>query len=263
MIQVPRWQRRLATPGARLKPLADNADRYAVYPHGDQRRRPLARIDRQTFLKARGDGLITETEPGAYGLAVAVTTLAERSTGDFQSYHAQPVERNFIDDAGRITQRDVNLAHSPLARWLKPDAKTGAAWLSREEFEAGERLRADYSRSVLVERVTSDWGGYKAPVRTGRSRAKEDAPMSAMDARDRVLDALDAVGPGLNTMLSAVCLSETGLESAELAANWPRRSGRAILKIALQRLALHYGLLRMSDLSPSGLLPSECGQSSR
>lgn len=263
MTLVPRWLRRLATPGARLKPVSGETQGYAVYPQGGRRRRPLARIDRHTFLRARGDGLITEVEPDEYVLAVAVATLAERSSGDFRSIHAQPVEQNFIDDAGQITRRTVNLAYSPLARWLKPDPRTGSAWLSPEEFDAGERLRADYTRSVLVDRVTSDWEGYKAPVRTGRSRTREDAPTSAMDAKDRVLDALDAVGPGLNSMLSAVCLTETGLEAAERAANWPRRSGKAILKLALQRLAIHYGMLRMSDLSPPRPLPSGCAQSSR
>ncbi|WP_394694170.1 DUF6456 domain-containing protein [Hyphobacterium sp.] len=213
-------------------------------------------------MRARGEGLIAEMDAGEYGLAVTLSTLAERSVGDFRSSRAQSVSRNFIDEAGRISQRDINLADSPLARWLKPDPRTGLAWLSQVEFDAGERLRDDYSRSVLVERVTPDWEGYMAPVRTGRSRAKEDAPMSAMDARDRVIDALDAVGPGLDTMLSAVCLTETGLEAAERAANWPRRSGKAILKLALQRLAIHYGMVRACNLSPMPRFQNESAQSS-
>lgn len=249
MTALPKWQRRLAMPGAALKPVTGEGGTYGVFPKGDQRRRPVAILDRQTFLRARADGVIVEAARECYRLARSADVLSQRRAGNFKTSHAVTHKKAFIDEDGRIAQREVNLAESPLARWVKPDPGTGTCWLTQEEFDAGERLRADYHRSVLADRITSDWDGYLAPVRTGRARAREEAPLSAQDAKDRVLNALAAAGPGLDRILSAVCLRETGLEAAEQADNWPRRSGKAILKLALQRLAIHYGMIRKAEIS--------------
>lgn len=249
MTGLPKWQKRLAIPGAVLKPLSGDGSAYGVFPRGDQRRRPLARLERQSVLRARAEGLITEMAPDCFRLAQTPDILSQRRRGNYQTQHAVRQRKRFIDADGHIAQRDVNLAESPLARWMKPDRRTGTSWLTPEEFEAGERLRADYHRSVLADRITSDWDGYLAPVRSGRPRAREAAPLSAQDAKDRVMSALAAAGPGLDRIVSAVCLRETGLEAAEQADNWPRRSGKAMLKLALQRLAIHYGMIRKADIS--------------
>lgn len=249
MTTLPKWQRRLAIPDAVLKPISGEGEAYGVFPRGDQRRRPLARVERQTVLQARAEGVIVEAAPDCFRLVESPDVLSQRRDGNFQAFHSVPLKKVFIDEAGRIEQREVNLADSPLARWMKPDPGTGTCWLTQEEFEAGERLRADYHRSVLTDRITSDWEGYLAPVKTGRPRAREEAPATAQDAKDRVLTALAAAGPGLDRILSRVCLRETGLEAAEQAENWPRRSGKAILKLALQRLAIHYGMIRKADIS--------------
>ena len=245
---LPKWQRRLAVQGALLKPMSGDDSFYGVFPQGDQRRRPLAKVNREAFLQARAEGVITEIAPHCFDIAVSVSVMADRKDGNYQSSHTVTGERSFIDAAGHIRKRKVSISESPLARWLKQDPKTGVGWLSQEEFDAGERLRADYNRSVLTERITSDWEAYKAPGRSGRGRSREDAPTSALDAKDRVVDALGAVGPGLDRVLSAVCLRQTGLEAAERAENWPRRSGKAILKLALQRLAIHYGILQNANI---------------
>jgi hypothetical protein len=179
-------------------------------------------------------------------LAASASDLAQRRDGDFRTPHQSTVRRNIFEPSGRITSREIDLSGSPLARWAP--GKGGSGWLSQAEFEAGERLRDDYHRSVLSERVTSDWAGYLAPARSGKSRSKEDAPQSALDAKQRVLRALEAVGPGLDGMLSRICLRELGLEAAEAEGGWPSRSGKALLKLALQRLALHYGLVSRKQL---------------
>jgi len=249
-MNLPKWQRRLATTGAQLKHIVGDDHFFGVFPKGDQRRRPVAKIHRDIFVQARADGVIKEVAPQCFELAVSNMTLADRHDGNYQSAHSIPSSRAFISENGDIQRRIVSLSESPLARWLKPDPKTGSSWISQEEFDAGERLRSDYNRSVLMDRFTSDWEAYKAPVQAGRSRSKEDAPSSAIDAKDRVMDALAAVGPGLDRILSAVCLRQSGLEAVEQSQNWPRRSGKAILKLALQGLAIHYGIIRKTDISP-------------
>jgi hypothetical protein len=63
----------------------------------------------------------------------------------------------------------------------------------------------------------------------------------SLAARQRVWRALEHAGPGLSSVLLEVCCLASGLEAAERHLNWPRRSAKLVLLIALQRLAQHYG----------------------
>jgi Domain of unknown function (DUF6456) len=66
----------------------------------------------------------------------------------------------------------------------------------------------------------------------------------ALIAREKFHFALAEVGPELSGILySVVCLA-SGLEQAELRLALPPRSGKAVLALALTRLARHYGLKR-------------------
>jgi hypothetical protein len=62
-----------------------------------------------------------------------------------------------------------------------------------------------------------------------------------MMARTRLNKALAAAGPALADLLFDVCCHLSPLEQVEDARGWARRSGRVVLKIALDRLAAHYG----------------------
>ena len=64
----------------------------------------------------------------------------------------------------------------------------------------------------------------------------------ALASRQRVLQALDAVGPELASILIDVCCHLLGLTEAEKNHGWPQRSGKVILQIALTRLARYYGI---------------------
>ena len=63
-----------------------------------------------------------------------------------------------------------------------------------------------------------------------------------LDAKWRFRAAMAAVGPGLADVLFDVCCHLSGLEEIEQARDWPRRSAKVVLDIALDRLAAHYGL---------------------
>ena len=70
----------------------------------------------------------------------------------------------------------------------------------------------------------------------GRHWHERDLP-----PRDRVSAVLRDLGPGLGDVALRVCCFLEGLETAERRMGWSARSGKVVLKIALQRLAEHYG----------------------
>ena len=126
----------------------------------------------------------------------------------------------------------VNLAESPL-RWLRSRALFDA-----RQFEAGERLRADYERASIAPSVTMRW------VERVDGGGHDDLdPTSAQIAAKRQFDeALTAAGPGLADILWRVVCAGEGLPVAEKALQWPARAGRVVLTLALDRLAAHYGI---------------------
>ncbi|MCB1366035.1 MAG: helix-turn-helix domain-containing protein, partial [Rhodobacteraceae bacterium] len=62
----------------------------------------------------------------------------------------------------------------------------------------------------------------------------------AAAARDRVARALADLGPGLSDVALRCCCHLEGLEQAERRMGWSARSGKIVLRIALQRLRRHY-----------------------
>ena len=56
------------------------------------------------------------------------------------------------------------------------------------------------------------------------------------------MEALAAVGPGLDHWLVEILLRQSAMTDAEHRLNWPSRSGAQALRLALDRLAVHYRL---------------------
>ncbi|MBN9507064.1 MAG: hypothetical protein J0I69_13680 [Altererythrobacter sp.] len=125
----------------------------------------------------------------------------------------------------------VNLAESPLG-WLHAHGH-----LCDRLFDAGERLRADYERAQLAPGLTMRW----EPVRIRGTGHSGLSPTEAqLAARRRFDGAIAAAGKGLEDILwRVVCACET-LPAAEKALDWPARSGKLVLKLALDRVADFY-----------------------
>jgi hypothetical protein len=125
----------------------------------------------------------------------------------------------------------VNVAESPLS-WLHAHGH-----LDDRLYDAGERLRADYERAQLGANVTMRWD----PVRVkGSSEQGLTQTERQVAARSRFDGALREAGRGLEDILwRVVCAGET-LPVAEKALAWPARSGKLVLKLALDRVADFY-----------------------
>ncbi len=153
---------------------------------------------------------------------------------------------------------DFNENENPLMRLYLRKGKRGETYIDAEQFAAGERLRADFDRSMLAPRVTF---GYKEPIAAPgcHFRASDNHVASLTDnalaARDRVHAALQGVGPELSGILYDVVCLAAGLEHAERRLNFPVRSGKVVLALALTRLARHYGLKR-SMRATEGAMPA-------
>lgn len=135
----------------------------------------------------------------------------------------------------------VNDAESPLAWLARRKGADGRPFLAPAQVEAGERFRRDIDQAQLLQRVTANWDASAAAARASGERGLAVSDI-ALDARGRLSRAGDAVGPDLYGLLTDVCGYLKGLETIESERGWPARSGKVVLKIALERLARHYGL---------------------
>ncbi|MEH3108110.1 MAG: DUF6456 domain-containing protein [Sphingomonas fennica] len=138
-------------------------------------------------------------------------------------------ERALPGDAGgrRVT---VNLAESPLG-WL-----AARGLVTPRQQAAGERLRGDWTIAGLGPRVTMRW---EAGARsTGEGL---DPATAQLAAKRRFEGAVAAAGPGMQDIAWRVICDGQGMADAEQALGWPKRAGRLVLSMALDRIADYYG----------------------
>ena len=97
----------------------------------------------------------------------------------------------------------------------------------REDFEIGRLSRCDYGTwdQCLLEAAPE-----VALSKDARQR----------EAVARVAAALRELGPGLGDVALKCCCFLEGLEVTEKSMGWSARSGKIVLRIALQRLKRHY-----------------------
>lgn len=207
------------------------------------RETPVARRVIEAFLthdwiERRGDRLVL-SETGRFRL--------RRAESDSDSFRQQHQVRAIADReiGGVRRQVAINEAESPLG-WLRSRKdRNGRPLIGDAQFDAGERLRADYWFAHMNPQVTANWSAL-APAERSRRGAPANSAMlrdEVLAAKDRVMRALMAVGPETCGVLVDVCCELKGLEEAEKTNGWPQRAGKVVLQIALTRLAKHYGLI--------------------
>jgi hypothetical protein len=235
-------------PGARLPKSAERllASLAAGAPALAAAARTRAAIgDAATLLAAdlaarRDDGSLAVTAAGRAHLARAVLARSPADIEPFRGQHMALARHNIATPEGAAAVT-VDEAESPLAWLARRRGRDGRTLIEPHQFQAGERLRGDFTRAQLMPRTTANW---EAPV--ARERRSGGSALGFSDAvvaaRQRVQHALEAVGPEFSGLLLDICCFLKGLADVERTRGWPARSGKVVLQLALDRLARHYGL---------------------
>ncbi len=254
--EARRILRRLAEPGALLA-IAPDMDKAAVlreFPDGRSTR--TAVVDRAVAQAFALREWISCHRPGrvaCYGITsvgrAALKRLLEADAAEgmseasqvFAGQHRIWGEREIEGEAGEAPRRmRYNMAESPVVALGRRRDKDGVPFLTPEQVTAGERLREDFELAQMGPRVAQNWDRFLTAGTRGDFAGGTGPAEGPRHARDRVAAALRDLGPGLGDMVLRCCCHLEGLEAAEKRLGWSARSGKVVLRIALDRLRRHY-----------------------
>lgn len=212
-----------------------------THSEGRLRRYSITQAGRDTVKRFLEQFPSSAARAEQHGFADAVVpfTPAQRVWG----------ERTVRDETGTARKVCYNLADSPLTALARRKDKSGAPFLLPSLVRVGERLREDFELAQMGEGMEMDWGGYLLGITTAdqllpevlNSKVPSFGPIAA---RARVVAALEDLGPGLRDVAFRTCCLLEGLETCEAQLGWSARSGKVVLRIALQRLQMHYDAAR-------------------
>jgi hypothetical protein len=259
--EARRILRRLCETGAVLAVARDMDKAVVLRPGQDGAQTRTAVVDRKVaqafavkdWISCRVTGRVTRYTITAAGKAAlrrlidedrkrrhdTAAGFAEAAT-PFQAQHAIWGEAQVAEAGGESRKLRVNLAESPLAALARRKGPDGGPFLTPDLVQAGERLREDFERAQMGPRVGQNWDRFLTGGDRGGFLNDSGLAEGPREARRRVSDALDDLGPGLADVVLRVCCFLEGLESAEKRLGWSARSGKVVLKIGLQRLLRHY-----------------------
>jgi hypothetical protein len=225
--------------GAVLQPLADGG--FAMVRRARRLTDARLRVSRdlaaalvaRDLLQRRGDGALVVSDAGR-GWYLRQTCSDKTAVDPFAAQHRILSTVKITGGDGRATHVALNAAESPLAVLRRRNL------VDADAFEAGERLRRDYTLAQLTPRMGVD---LSAPCVFGRRAVKPDyLPETVLAAKQRFSAAMRAVGPEFAGLLFDVCCDLRGLTACEKGRGWPRASAKVVLNLALEKLARHYGI---------------------
>ncbi len=195
----------------------DNPGRISRYRISSAGRTALSHLIAQAENQARAG-----TEPG----------FAEAQSG----FQAKP-SGGLAQSISRIR---YSATESPLTALARRRDRDGKPFLDETLVKAGERLREDFELAQIGPQVSQNWDHFLTAGGRGTYDSDAHGGRGFSDARDRVARALSDLGPGLSDVALRCCCFLEGLELAEKRMGWSARSGKIVLRIALQRLKQHY-----------------------
>ena len=234
---------------------------FGVYFLDEGRVRLIFRPDAGVVAHCLGEDLLVKT-PAGWEIGdngrLTLRRLLAGSDPFAEQHQERSVARRKINEV--MESVVINDRASPLG-WLSRRADaSGHPMISKTQFAAGERLAQDFQFAGMMPRMTSTWSGSQMRGQ-GRNAPGTGVLMSdnRLAAKQRVRKALDEVGHDLADIMLDICCFQLGLSDAEKTRGWPRRSGKIILRIALDRLADHYGMTSKNKTHDGGAAISHWG----
>ena len=200
-----------------------------------------AELLRFDLLQRSGAGATVTYMLSAAGRAHLRRGAADPDTS-FRDQHLDIVDGKIDGQDGPVNV-SLDSAESPLAWLRRRKDREGEPMIDAAAFEAGERLRRDLTFAGILPSITARWEG-AIDSGSGGLRDPAAATHATIAARQRVRAALTEVGGELADLLVDLCGFLKGLETIERERRWPPRSAKVVLRLALSRLADHYGLGR-------------------
>jgi hypothetical protein len=237
-----RLLKRLAARGARLVP--SGGGRFRLISRGGRRgNRQPEDVSPDVMASLLARGLIAPSADDALEATEAGRALVRRGLVAEDDVAARQDRGTVVLNDAELGPITVTMNHdeSPLAWLRRRKGRDGRPLIDAAEFAAGERLRADFTRGMLMPRVTANWSAAVAVGRRDGRGGVAELTEAAIGARRRVARALEAVGPEFDGLLVDFCCFLKGLEDIERERRWPARSGKVVVRMALDRLARHYG----------------------
>jgi len=227
----------------------DPTDPSSVLIH---RRRGGVSVGAGRFAGASADALVREdlacwqqTGPGRRTLeltSAGQARLRRISSPDpdlaFLHQHRE-TEVGTVETAAGMTRVRIDTEESPLDWLRRRRDRNGEPMIDETAFQAGERLRTDIMLAGLLPGVTARWDGMP---KTGGPASPGEATDRMVAARQRLRHAFDAIGGDFSDLLLDLCGFLKGLEQIERERQWPARSAKVVVRLALGRLAEHYGI---------------------
>lgn len=264
--EARRILRRLSEPKACLAVAQDMEKAVVVRDGADGKTTRTAVVDRpvaqamalKDWISCGAPGRISRYTITTAGKAALKRLLSEEE-GDRNGYsdpdsafgdqHRVWADKTFAAaDPERSRHLRYNLAESPVLAMSRRKDKDGTPFLGADLVAAAERFREDFELAQMGPRVAQNWDRFLTGGDRGAFRPDSNIGNGPEGARNRVSAALRDLGPGLGDVALRVCCFLEGLEAAERRMGWSARSGKVVLRIALQRLKRHYEELGQSNL---------------
>ncbi len=193
--------------------------KYRITPEG---RLALAKLaaEREQLARVRNEG-VTQTAISAV-LGVAQLRASQGEKRDLNRVRARRARYGVPETPLQILSRFTN--------------RLGDPFLTAAMVSAGERLREDYELAQIGEHLHREVDHFREPGTAPKMGGQE----MSRRALERVNAAMMVLGPGLSDIAMRCCCHLEGLESAEKDLGWSARSGKVVLRIALEQLQAHY-----------------------
>ncbi len=183
-----------------------------------------------------GSSQILKLKP--YSAATCLESNDAPEPDKFRQQHAGIKKREIKFGKEKIKVH-FNEAESPLLWMWRRKGRDGLPLISLSSFMAGERLRKDYTMANMTPRITANWSGSANSLK-GAGNAMAAFSDTVIEARKRLNTALVESGPEFSGILMDLCCFLKGLEQIEFEHNWPARSAKVVVNLALSKLSRHY-----------------------